>query len=251
MTCMNNVTVSIIMPAYNSSRFIKDSILSVISQTYSDWELIIVNDHSTDDTENIVESFSSLDDRIKLLHNRDTSRGAYFARNLGLRNAKGRFICFLDSDDKWLPEKLERQLEIMISEGYSVCHAGYFRITESDKLINSVTVLEKVTYNEQLKSNRIPNLTGIYDSHKIPIIEQKNIGHEDYNMWLDILKESPSIGIQEPLAYYRVVDNSLSSNKLKAARWHYSILRSQKEIGLIRRGGYFGSYIYYALRKRF
>ncbi|HDM8138697.1 glycosyltransferase family 2 protein [Vibrio parahaemolyticus] len=249
--CNTEGLVSIIMPAYNASRFIKDSILSVMSQTYSDWELIIVNDHSTDDTKDIVESFSRLDNRIQLLHNQETSRGAYFARNLGLRNAKGRFICFLDSDDKWLPEKLDRQLEIMISEGYSVCHAGYFRITESDTLINSVTVLEKVTYHEQLKSNRIPNLTGIYDSQKIPIIEQKNIGHEDYNMWLDILKKSPSIGIKEPLAYYRVVDNSLSSNKFKAARWHYSILRSQKEIGLIRRGFYFFSYVYYALRKRF
>lgn len=248
---MKDVMVSIIMPAYNSSRFIKDSILSVLSQTYSDWELIIVNDHSTDDTVDIVNSLLEKDRRIKLLYNHDTTRGAYFSRNLGLRSAKGRFICFLDSDDKWLPEKLERQLDTMISGGYYVCHSGYFRISESGTLINSVKVMEKVTYHDQLKSNRIANLTGIYDSHQIPMVEQKNVGHEDYDMWLNIIKHAPSFGINEPLAYYRVVDGSLSSNKIKAALWHYSILQSQSDIVFIRRTYYFFTYIYHAIKKRF
>jgi len=246
---MSNV-VSIIMPAYNAEKTIGSSIESVIAQTHDKWELIIINDHSEDLTLDIVHDYVKEEQRIVLINNTSDFRGAYFSRNLGLSKAKGQFIAFLDSDDMWLPQKLTLQIEAMKSSGYSVSHTGYTRITESGDFISDVKAKNVVRYKDQLKTNRIPNLTGIYDRNKIGIINQKPIGHEDYEMWLDILEKSPSIGINLPLAQYRVAPKSLSSNKLRAAYWHYSILSNRKGIGFIRRFYLFLSYTSLAVLKR-
>ncbi|PTP00084.1 glycosyl transferase [Vibrio sp. 10N.286.45.A3] len=242
--------VSIIMPAYNSGRYISQSIESVIEQTYANWELIVVNDGSVDETRDIVNHYIARDDRIILVDNKSALKGAYNARNLGLENSTGNYIAFLDSDDVWLNSKLSIQIKEMKEKGYYASHSSYIRIDSAGKKINLIEVLESVTYKEQLKSNRIPNLTGIYDQTKIGIVKQNNIGHEDYDMWLRVLKKTPSIGMNKPLAYYRVVNGSLSSNKIKAAIWHYNILKNQEDIGFVKRCFYFFFYIYYAVSKR-
>ncbi|MEZ9642899.1 glycosyltransferase family 2 protein [Vibrio cyclitrophicus] len=246
---MSNL-VSIIMPAHNAEKTINSSINSVINQTYNEWELIVINDHSEDLTLDIVNNFIKDEQRIVLLNNTSDNRGAYYSRNLGLSKAKGRYIAFLDSDDSWLPHKLNMQIEAMKLSGHSVSHTGYTRISELGEFISDVKVKNIVTYADQLKTNQIPNLTGIYDGKKLGIVKQKCIGHEDYEMWLNILEKSPSLGINIPLAKYRVSSNSLSSNKLKAAYWHYCIISNRKNIGLIRRFYLFLSYVSMAVLKR-
>ncbi len=238
------------MPAHNAGKYIAKSIESVIKQSYKNWQLIIVNDRSTDNTLDIINSYISKDNRIMLVDNKNTEGGAYYARNIGLDNATGRYIAFLDSDDFWLDDKLKIQIEAMILHGYHVSHCAYTRIDESERKLGEVSIMKEVTYSDQLKSNRIPNLTGIYDRTKIDTVKQRNIGHEDYDMWLSVLKKTPSIGINKPLAYYRVVNGSLSSNKMKSAAWHYNILKIQEDIGFVKRCFYFSFYIYYAISKR-
>ncbi|PTC02969.1 glycosyl transferase [Vibrio mediterranei] len=246
----DNEKVSIVMPAHNASEYISKSIESIISQTYFNWQLIIVNDRSSDNTLDIIESYIDKDDRIICINNMSSIGGAYYARNLGLKAADGRYISFLDSDDVWLPNKLSYQIDTMNLEGYSVSHCSYVRIDKNGKCLNEVDVMRFVTYEDQLKSNRIPNLTGIYDRSYIDMVCQSDVGHEDYDMWLKILKQSPSIGVTIPLAHYRVLSDSLSSNKIRAAVWHYKILKQQSNIGFVKRCYYFFTYIFNAILKR-
>jgi glycosyltransferase involved in cell wall biosynthesis len=245
-----NAQVSIIMPAHNAAKFIEISIKSVIEQCYTDWQLIVVNDRSSDETPDIVARYAQQDSRILLVNNTSSVGGAFYARNIALEEAKGRYIAFLDSDDIWKPEKLSKQIEAMKSSGRYASHSSYIRIDEQGNNLNRVKVKNLVTYRDQIKSNRIPNLTGVYDCEKVGIVKQSDIGHEDYDMWLKILLKTPSIGVEEPLAYYRVLSNSLSSNKIKAAVWHYNILKRQKGIGFLKSVFYFTSYIYNAVCKR-
>jgi len=246
----NNKKVSIIMPAHNASKYISQSIESVISQVYNDWELIVVNDRSTDGTRDIVKNFERKDCRIVLLDNTSSIGGAYYARNIAIEKATGKYIAFLDSDDLWLPNKLSSQISIMSLKGYYASHCSYIRVDKDSEHLNNVNVMDIVTYQDQLKSNRIPNLTGIYDRSNVDVVMQSNVGHEDYDMWLKILRQTHSIGINKPLAHYRVLSDSLSSNKIKAAAWHYNILRQQTGIGFFKRSYYFLVYIYNAISKR-
>ncbi|MEZ8428368.1 glycosyltransferase family 2 protein [Vibrio cyclitrophicus] len=242
--------VSIIMPAHNSSKHIEESINSVLEQSYDSWELIIINDRSTDNTLSIAEGYQSAHNNIIVYSNHDTVGGAYYARNIGLSFAKGRYICFLDSDDVWLPFKLEVQIDAMKKYNVFASHGCYNRISESGSFINQVNIQRHVSYKDQLKSNRIPNLTGIYDRSKIGLFEQNKIGHEDYEMWLRILRKTSSIGIEKAIASYRVSENSLSSNKLQSASWHYRILSSVDGLSYFQRWFYFFIYLFYAVLKR-
>ncbi|TKF34097.1 glycosyltransferase family 2 protein [Vibrio kanaloae] len=245
-----NYLVSIIMPAYNSEAVIRESINSVICQTYSNWELVICDDGSTDNTGLILKEYNEKDPRVKVISNVSGVKGAASARNCALNVSTGRYISFLDSDDTWLSRKLELQLGAMNEGNYSVSHSSYIRVDENGKELNKVKCMELVTYKDQVKSNRIPNLTGVYDRDSIGLILQNNIGHEDYDMWLEILSKADSVGIQEPLANYRVSSTSLSSNKIKAAIWHFKILNKQDNISFIFKVYYYYCYIFNALLKR-
>lgn len=243
--------VSIIMPAYNAERFIEESITSVIAQTYNNWELIVIDDDSSDSTRTIVENIAKSSCNVFLIDNIKKPKGAASARNSGLEFAKGRYIAFLDSDDVWLPEKLSSQIALMKKSNYFASHSSYFRVDQYGQNINAVMCKEFVAYKDQLRSNYIPNLTGIYDREFVGLVYQNCIGHEDYDMWLNILNKVPSIGLSMPLAKYRVLDDSLSSNKLNAALWHYKILSNQKGVGFLYRMYLFHSYLFYAILKRF
>lgn len=239
------------MPAYNAGRFICRSIESVLNQTYTDLELIIINDKSLDDTLDVVNSFS--DERIKVISN-ENNLGVALTRNAGLKIATGRFIAFLDSDDLWNPRKLELQVNALLDDQNAVCsHTAYERISEHGEKIGHVSAVEKVNHKLLLRGNFIGNLTGVIDTDKISFkVEQANIKHEDYLMWLNILKgdsEHYSIGINEPLAKYRV-HTSLSSNKLKSMYWHWSILRKQLDINVFKSFFYLTNYTFNALKKR-
>lgn len=246
---MNKELVSIIMPAYNCESTIRKSIKSVLNQTYSNFELIITNDNSTDSTQNIIEEFSIIDKRIKYYIN-GYLPGAANSRNNSIKNSSGDIISFLDTDDIWSPKKLELQIEAMNRNNCLAAHSSYYRVDEIGNNISLVKPREKVTYKDMLTHNHIGNLTGIYNAKILGKFYQKNIGHEDYEMWLRILSKTDSIAVLDPLASYTVSTNSLSANKFKAAKWHYNILRNEIGLNILKSSFYFSHYVYNAIKTR-
>ena len=228
--------VSIITPSYNSSRFIKTSIDSVLSQTYQDFEMIIVDDMSPDNSNEIIEQYIKNDSRIKLIK-LDENLGPAGARNRAIEEAKGRYIAFLDSDDIWMSEKLKKQIEFMNKNNLSLTYSSYKLTDDNDNDLGEFITKEQISYNSLLKTNSIGCLTAIYDTKKIgkilmPTIRQK----QDYGLWLKILKEIKSTkGQLEPLAIYRIRSKSVSSNKLLAATYIWKIFRDIEKLNIFQR----------------
>ncbi len=247
---LENNLVSIIMPAYNAELYIASAIESILRQTYEHWELLVVNDASSDRTGKIVEEFSEKDTRIQM-HTNATNSGIADSRNVALRNAKGRFIAFLDSDDLWLPEKLSTQLAFMKECAASICYAGYSRINETGKLLGTVVPPNQITYQDLLKSNHIGNLTGVYDSQSLGKEYFIKFKHEDYIAWLNLIKRAGCAhGIVQELAQYRVYSGSTSSNKFKTISWQWRIYRDAEKLSIVRSCVLMISYTWNAVLKR-
>ena len=241
---MFNVGVSIIMPAYNVEQFISESIKSVLAQTYQDWELIIVDDNSTDNTYEIAKSYAESDGRIKVIRFSE-NRGAALARNAAIEAAKGKYIVFLDSDDLWLPHKLEEQLEFMRENDLAFTYSSYELIDEAGKSLGIFLTKESITYSSMLKTCDVGCLTAIYDSYSLGKmyfnIECRR--QEDYALWLAILKRiKETKGILEPLAKYRIRSGSISRNKLKAAWYQWKVYREVEKLSLLKSAYYFCHY---------
>jgi teichuronic acid biosynthesis glycosyltransferase TuaG len=242
--------VSIIMPAYNAELYIGSAIESILGQSYQNWELLVVNDASSDKTGSIVEKIAEKDPRVTLFTN-VTNMGIANSRNLALKNAKGRFIAFLDSDDLWLPEKLTTQLTHMIDKKAAIAYSGYTRINEHGKYLGTVIPPTLVTYDDLLKSNYIGNLTGVYDCQSLGKEYFKNFKHEDYIAWLNLLKRATCAhGIPRELAQYRVYSGSTSSNKFKTLGWQWRIYRESEQLPIVKSCLFMISYIRNALLKR-
>ncbi len=246
---MNNL-VSIITPSYKSEKFILQTIESVFSQTYQNWEMIIVDDCSPDNANKIIGNYTKKDSRIKLIK-LEKNIGPANARNEGIKQAQGKYIAFLDSDDIWLPTKLEKQIIFMQDNDLAVICSSYHTIDEDGKKINTRVVKESFSYSDMLKSNHIGNLTGIYDCDKLGKIYMDDVGHEDYTLWLKVMKKvGITKAIIEPLAEYRILSNSLSGNKIKSAKWTWNIYRNIIGLNILKSSYYFIHYIVNALRKR-
>jgi teichuronic acid biosynthesis glycosyltransferase TuaG len=227
----NKALVSVIMPAHNAAGFIAESIQTVMQQTYTEWELLVIDDASVDETSQVVEGLQAKDERIKL-HRLPANQGAGFARNIGIKAATGDFICFLDADDLWKPHKLETQLKFMEQEQLDVCYSSYELINEDGKSLNrQIKALEYLSFNKLKKANYIGNLTGIYNAAKLgkiycPLIRKR----QDWGLWLlAVEKAGYARGIQEPLAAYRERQNSISGNKLEMLKYNYQVY--QKVLG--------------------
>lgn len=237
--------VSIITANYNCERFIEVTIQSVLSQTFTDWEMIIVDDFSTDNGPEIIKKYSYEDSRIKFIALAENS-GPAVARNTAIDQATGRFIAFLDSDDQWTPNKLELQIAFMKENNFALTYTEYVKVDEEGNTISDVIRRpEKVNYQKMLASNFIPCLTAIYDSTTLgkvymPLILKR----QDYGLWFRILKKIDyAYAIHEPLAYYRVRKNdSVSSNKVKSALYHWKILREVENIPLLKAMYQFAQY---------
>ncbi|MEQ5679554.1 glycosyltransferase family 2 protein [Providencia rettgeri] len=238
--------VSIIMPCYNAEKYISESINSVLAQTYTKFELIIIDDSSTDKSINIISEYQ--DNRIKLIKS-NLNQGVATSRNKGIMAAKGQYISFLDSDDLWEPSKLEKQITLLESGWDLVCsNYSAFKSDGKTKLRISPRV---ITYEDLLRSCFIGNLTGIYCAKKLGKFFQKSTGAEDYLMWLAILKSAQkAYCIQESLAKYRISNTSLSSNKFKAIKWQWSIYRNELKLSTPKSLYYFSHYLLNALKKR-
>lgn len=223
--------VSVIMPAYNAAGFIAESIRSVQQQTFKDWELLVIDDASTDETSNVVEELKAEDPRIKL-HILPTNQGAGFSRNIGIKAATGDYISFLDADDLWKPHKLETQLGVMTTENVQVCFSSYELINEQGKsLQKQIKALQFLSFEKLKKANYIGNLTGMYNASKLgkiycPLIRKR----QDWGLWLlAVEKAGFAKGIQEPLAVYRERENSISGNKIEMLQYNYRVYREVLE----------------------
>lgn len=240
----NEPLVSVVTPAYNAERFISETIESVLAQTYSNWEMIIVDDASTDRTIEIVQSYVNKDHRIKL-HQLEKNSGSGVARNRAMDLAKGRFIAFLDSDDLWMPEKLERQIKFMLENDIAFSFTKYVRMEEDGTVTNAVTdAPAKVTYDDLMKHCVIGCLTVVLDRSKIGEERMLEIRtRQDYVFWLMLTKKGfIAHGLPEVLSKYRLVENSISRNKLKAARQNWRVYYKIEDQPLWKSLWYFSNY---------
>ncbi|MGY5354037.1 glycosyltransferase family 2 protein [Wenyingzhuangia sp. IMCC45467] len=231
---MKNALVSIITPCYNSESFIAETIKSVQNQTYEHWEMLITDDGSTDHSIKIIEDFISKDNRIKLF--KINNSGAAVARNHSIKEAKGTFIAFLDSDDVWLPYKLEKQISFMVENNYALSFTSYQRMNESGELLNEVVhAREKLSYRNMLRSNKIGCLTAIYNQEKIGKVYMPNIRkRQDYALWLNILKKIDfAYGLQEILASYRIRNFSMSAKKTEMLKWNWKLFREVEQKSIL------------------
>ena len=247
--------VSIIMPCHNSEKTIEEAIISVISQTFNNWELIIVDDGSNDSSIDIIKSYSQKDKRIKPFYLGINSGSPYKPTNQGITQAQGRFIAFLDSDDYWFPTKLEDQVPLFEDPQVAIVFSNYIKVSsiysksKEHRPISSPCI---VSYHRLLKGNVIGNLTGVYDTKKVGKVYAKDIGHQDYLMWLDILRKGfIAKNTGQIHAAYRLSSSSVSANKLKALSWTWNIFRNHEHLSLLQSLYYFSFYAFGATIKHF
>ncbi len=222
-----NSLVSIITPCFNSEKYVSQTIQSVLSQTHQNWEMLLVDDCSNDETFAILSKFVSQDARIKPFK-LEKNAGAGVARNYAIQHAQGNYIAFLDADDLWKPEKLEKQLHFMQIENIPFTFSFYETIDESGNLRNEmITTPSKITYKQLYFCNWIGNLTGMYSVDffgKIPISSIKK--RQDWMLWLQIVKQiKTAIPVPESLAYYRVREDSISASKWKLIAFNFKVYR--------------------------
>jgi len=229
--------VSVITPVYNAEKFISETIQSVLHQTYDNWELILVDDGSTDHSLDIIAKFTQAYSNIVLFKN-DKNSGAAITRNRGTEEAKGEYIAFLDADDLWLPTKLEKHIQFMRNQELQVSFSSYELMDENgDSLHKRIQALETLSYNKLLKCNYIGNLTGMYHVKSLGKIYTKNLRkRQDWLLWLEAVKRSgaPALGIQESLAYYRLQSDSMSANKLGLIKYNYAVYRIGLQFSVVK-----------------
>lgn len=228
--------VSVITPTYNCARFIAQTIKSVQAQTYSNWEMIIVDDCSTDDTASVVSRFAEEDGRI-IYKRLEENSGAAVARTMAMSLARGEYMAFCDSDDLWLPEKLAHQLAFMRENGHAFSCTQYSQIDESGSdLGRMIGVLEKTDYNRLLLDCPVGNSTVMYSVKALGKFEVPNIRkRNDDALWLAMLKKEKYIwGMPETLTKYRIRANSISSNKLDLVKYHWQLYREIEHLSLAR-----------------
>lgn len=241
---MNMDLVSIVMPCHNGSQYIEKAIDSVIQQTYTNWELLIINDFSTDNSAEIINKYVMIDNRIKFFNVETSVGNPSEPRNIGIKNALGRYIAFLDCDDIWINTKLERQIPLFDGDDIYVVFSWYEKIDEQGKRHNRIIKSRKeVDYKTLLKSDIIGNLTGVYDTKKVGKMYQINQHMEDYIMWLSILKKG---GIAKNTstveALYRISNKSLSASKFTHISWQWNVYRKIEKLSLLKSLYYYSFY---------
>lgn len=248
---MEKHLISIITPVHNSEKFISETIKSIQEQTYTNWELFLIDDCSTDNSVAIIKEILANDPRINLIKNEKNS-GPAITRNKGIEAAKGDFITFLDADDIWFPTFLETSLKTCLDNNYEFVFSSYKRFDEElQPLISDFIVPEKVNYNQLLKACPIPCLTAFIDIRKIgkfymPIMNKR----QDWGLWLAILKKVDyAYGIQEPLAIYRMRKDSVSRSKRKLIPYVWKIYRDVEGFGVVKSSYYFFHWAFNGFKK--
>lgn len=249
-----NELISIIIPTYNSEKYLSASINSVKNQTYQNWELLIIDDCSTDTSVCIVREAMKHDKRIKLFKNQQ-NEGAAVTRNKGIKESKGRYICFLDADDLWDKDKLMKQINFMKKMKCSFSYTDY-EFTDSNGIPNKkiVNVPNKINYKQSLKNTTIFTSTVMFD---LALLSKNDIympnirrGQDTATWWKVLKKVEYAYGINEVLSYYRRTDNSLSSNKIVALKRTWNLYRNVEKIGIFLSLYYFTWYTINAIKRR-
>ncbi|WP_339813356.1 glycosyltransferase family 2 protein [uncultured Imperialibacter sp.] len=230
-------SVSIITPLFNAELFIANAINSVVKQTFHDWEMIVVDDGSTDGSVEIVRSFAKKDSRIILLLNNE-NKGPAFARNCAIEKAQGKYVAFLDADDQWLPQKLQQQIAFMKQSKAVFCFSDYSTISEEGDILKKGNDLPKrLNYSKLLRTNYIGCLTAIYDAEALGKMYMPQIKkRQDYGLWLSILKKTSyayCVGDQ-PLALYTQRSMSVSSNKIKLLKYNWKLFYEVERLSFLK-----------------
>lgn len=251
---MNSELVSIIVPVYNSEKFIADTIESVRNQTYINWEMILVDDCSSDKSAEIIKKYGDIDERIKYIKLQDNS-GAAIARNVGLENSKGCYIAYLDADDIWLPQKLKSQIDFMKSNNIFFTCCDYEKIEEDGRKLNKVVHMPTTITYEKLLSNTIIQTVGVVvDLRGVDreLLQMPNVRRgQDSATWLQILKAGVEFhGQNEVLAQYRRVSQSLSANKLNAMKRTWYLYRNVEHLSFLKSVKCLVGWAYHASLKR-
>ena len=235
--------ISIITPAYNSEQTLAETIESVLAQTYPHWEMLIVDDMSSDGTLELAKSYSAKDERINVFQSAE-NMGCAGARNVALEKAKGRFVCFLDADDLWLENKLESQLGFTKTNGAALSYSCFRCISVDGKEVGPVVPIpEFLDYEELLKQNRIATLTTMVDTEQTGPIRMTMAPRDDFILWLSIAKKGlPVMGIIQDLARYRLVPGSVSSSKIWSARKVWTLFRQSQDMGRMEALYYYAQY---------
>jgi len=241
---MTDKLVSIITPTYNCEKFIGKTIESVQAQTYRNWEMVIVDDCSQDDTRAVVAEYIKKDARIKY-HLLEVNSGAAVARTSAMQLAQGAYMAFLDSDDLWLPEKLERQLAFMEQTSHAFSCTAYEQIDEEGRPLGKIIkTIPKTSYNRLLLDCPVGNSTVMYDVRRmgkftVPNIRKRN----DDALWLQMLRKEPCIyGIPDVLMHYRVRQGSISANKLSLVKYHWILYRDIEHLSVLRTAFHIGAW---------
>lgn len=239
--------VSIITPLYNGERFVAQTIECVLAQTYPNWEMIVINDGSKDNSQAIVEEYVRKDSRIKLFS--QPNAGSAAARNNGIRRAEGQYIALFDADDLWEPFFLESQLALMKEKNALLVYGSHKRIDEDNQeCLQPYIAPEKVTYTDLLKTCSISCLTGLYDTSKygkMYLNEEFKSLRDDHIYWLDIIKKTKvAYGNQQILGSYRMLGASVSRNKKKVIIPQFKVYYKCEKLGLLRSLYYLSSWAY-------
>lgn len=225
--------ISIITPVFNTEKYLKDCIESVLNQSFADWELLLINDCSTDNSQKIVNEFAKLDSRIISIENEENV-GSGETRNKGIKMARGRYLCFLDSDDRWKPEKLETQLRFLKSKGYAFTFSSYDFIDSNGNPIKSpkMVTTQAVDYEFLLKRTEIFTSTVMIDLEQTgKFLMPHHRRKQDYGLWLSLLKSGyKAYGIKEVLAEYRLREGSATSKKWTLIWKHVIFLKDTQNI---------------------
>lgn len=245
--------ISIIVPVYNAEKFLNDTIKTVQNQTYQNWEMIFVDDCSNDNSRNIIKEAMKKDKRIKLLC-QEKNDGAALARNRGINEALGDFICFLDADDLWHKDKLQKQLNFMNEKRCAFSFTGY-QFADCNGIANGkkVWVPEKISYRQALKNTTIAPVTVMFNMSLLNKndIMMPNVKSEDTATWWKVLKKVDyAYSINEILSYYRRSKNTSSSNKVKAVKQTWNLYRNVEKFNVVKSFYYFSWYIFNAIRRR-
>ncbi|MCR4908045.1 MAG: glycosyltransferase family 2 protein [Lachnospiraceae bacterium] len=245
-------SVSVVIPVHNAGKYLGETVASVMAQTFKDWELLAVNDHSTDSSVSLLQSLQSRAGKLRILE--CAGKGAACARNTGIKAAKGRFIAFLDADDLWLPEKLSAQLSFMREKDAAFSFTGYEFAGEDGKGTGKcVRVPESISYEEALKNTTIFTSTVMFDREKLSLalMLMPDVPSEDTATWWKILRNGhTACGLDKILTLYRRNPGSLSANKLRAVKKTWNLYRNVEHLGFLKSAGCFTGYAINAIRRR-
>ena len=251
---MKQDLVSIIVPVYNAERFLEDTINTVLNQTYKNWELILVDDCSTDKSVDIINKYSKKDKRVKLFKNKVNSKAAV-SRNNGIKESSGRYLCFLDADDLWDKQKLEKQVNFMKNNDCEFSFTGYeFADKDGNPNGKKVFIPNKINYKQALKNTTIWTSTVMFDMKKLSKkdIYMPNVARgQDSATWWKVLKKiGYAYGINEILSFYRRTEGSLSSNKITALKRTWNLYRNVEHLNIFSSSYNFCWYCFNALKRR-